>query len=461
LAAIWAAALAAWPGAAAAQAGQDKDLDLIPTAPPPPVAPASAGPPRSLYVEDALSAAGGRGGLIVPSPSGRPAPWLDRLFADLRTTAPLADGLNLTLSGRANARAQRGVAFAGHEAFRLDVREAYLSWAPQDGRYLDVGRINLKSGVALGYNPTDVFKTRAVVDVFSSDPSALREDRLGALMVRGQAVWPGAALTVAYAPRLYRPTPIYSSLGLPTLDPMFDRTNAHHRLLVKASVKLTDDLSPEALAYAEGGRTRFGLNLTASVGRSVVLYGEWAGGGQADLIAEALAYGRATGSIPAAAPAPLAGDPRRRFRNDLSVGASYTTPSKIVFNLEYHLHEAGFSRADWRRWFAAGEHAAPGAAAQLWYIRGYAADQQEPAARHTAFLRVDRTDAFVRNLELSGFVNLDVQDGSGLAQAAADYFLSDRVTIGGLVSASFGGRRTDFGSSPQAATALVKLARYF
>jgi len=54
----------------------------------------------------------------------------------------------------------------------------YASWEPLDRTYLDLGRINLKSGVALGFNPTDFFKTRAVVEPLSADPSVLREDRL-------------------------------------------------------------------------------------------------------------------------------------------------------------------------------------------------------------------------------------------------------------------------------------------
>ena len=458
------AALAAAPTLAFAQAAQDKDLDLIPQTPAVAAPAAAAGAPgRTLYLEDALTVAGRRGRLLVPPPGAPASTWVDRLFLDTRATTPLRPDLTFAFSGRANLRAQDGVAFPSRQMFRLDLREAYLSWSPRDGQYLDVGRINLKSGVALGYNPSDFFKTRAVAEVLSSDPSVLREGRLGALMVRGQVVWPRLAATLAYAPRLYDPTPIYSGANLPSLDPTLDRTNAADRLLLKADVKLTDDLSPEALLYSEDGRTRYGLNLTAGLGRSTVVYAEWAGGRQADLISEAAAYGRQTGTIPRRAPAVLAGDPRLRFRNDLSLGGAYTTASKIVFNLEYHYHEAGFSADDWRRWFAAGEAArgVPGVRAQLWYIRAYAADRQEPLSRHSAFLRVDRADAFVRDLELSGFVSVDLQDGSGAAQVATDYFLSSRVTVGALVFATFGDRRSDLGSGPQAVSVLLKLARYF
>ena len=60
-----------------------------------------------------------------------------------------------------------------------------------------------------------------------------------------------------------------------------------------------------------------------------------------------------------------------------------------------------------------------------------------------------------------GFVNVDLYDGSGLTQLSADYYLSNTFTIGVLGNASFGDRRTDFGSLPGAASILIKLARYF
>ena len=192
----------------------------------------------------------------------------------------------------------------------------------------------------------------------------------------------------------------------------------------------------------------------------VVGYVEWSGGDAASLASQALAYGRATGTIPSAAPDPIPLSADRHFSNDLSVGFSYTTESKIVFNLEYHLHEAGFSDADWRNWFHTGAAKTAPLDAELWYIRGYAADQQVPLARNGVFVRANWQDAFVRDLELTGFVNADMRDGSGLAKATADYYLSRSWTLGVLASGTFGARRSDFGSLPGEATLLFKVSRY-
>ena len=454
---------------------QDRDLDLIPqgaVAAKPAGAAAAVGPAAAakvintsadrVYVEDAVTVASRRGRLAVSAPAPVPFHWQERLFLDIRKEWRLA-GLTFTYSGRVNFRAEDDLDFPTHENLINDLREAYLSWQPSDRTYFDLGRVNLKSGVALGYNPTDFFRTRAVVEPLSADPTVLREDRLGTLMLRGQQLFGAGSITVAFAPEVYRPGPIYTNTSLPSLDPMLDRTNASNRFLVKSSINLGDRLSPELLLYREGNRTRFGTNLAEGIGQKVVAYLEWSGGRRASLIDDALRYGRDTGTLPVEAPSVIPEDSHVRFQSELAVGASYTTESRATFNLEYHFNQAGFARADWRNWFAVGQGRSGSSpvAGELWYLRGYALDQQNPISRHSAFLRASWVDAFVPKLELTGFVNTDLYDGSGLVQLTADYYVSDHWTIGGLMSDNFGSSRSDFGSLGSAASFMVKVARYF
>jgi hypothetical protein len=282
-------------------------------------------------------------------------------------------------------------------------------------------------------------------------------------MLRGQQLFGAGSITVAFAPRLYDPSAIYTDTSLPSLNPMLDRTNASNRFLAKGSINLGDRLSPELLLYREGHRTRFGANLAEGFGQKVVAYLEWSGGRRASLIDDALRYGRDTGTLPADAPSVIPESSRASFQNELAFGASYTTESRITFNLEYHFNQAGFAQADWRNWFASGRGGLAGSpvVGELWYLRDYALDQQYPISRHSAFLRADWVDAFVPKLELTGFVNTDLYDGSGLVQLTADYYLSDHWTVGVLVSAAFGSARTDFGSLASAGSFMVKVARYF
>ena len=446
--------------ALAASAARAGDLDRMP---PPSQAPAAASP-SSLsgvtYVQDDLASYAIRSALAVALPPSSSPSWEERLFFDARAQWQLSDSLAVHYSGRLNLRAEDGLAW-GHENIRHDLREAYLAWDAGGGIFVELGRINLKSGVALGFNPTDFFKTRAVVEPLSADPSVLREDRLGTLMAMGQGVWNGFALTIAVAPKVARQSTVYANDDLPSFDPMFDRTNARTRFLAKASVRIADDIVPELLFYSEGGDSYAGLDLTRAFGKSVVGYVEWSGGERRSLIADALASGIQTGALPASAVAILPHDGARAFRNDLAVGASYATQEEVSFNLEYHYHQAGFSDADWQGWFAAGATADDATRGALWYVRGDASDRQEPVARSSIFLRADWEDAVVRDLSLTGFVLADTRDGSGLAQFSADYVLSRTWQVGGLVDVTFGGRRSDYGSIPEAANVLVRVSRYF
>jgi hypothetical protein len=454
--------------AAPALADENKDLELIPEsvqqAPPPAaVEPATTDLRQRLYLENAVILDSLRSNLLVPFPPPAPPDWQERLFFDARKEWSLGGDVWATYGGRLNLQAVDEQPFPTHESIRHDLRESYLSWQAVSDHYLDLGRINLKSGVAAGFNPTDFFKTRTIVDTLSADPAVLRENRLGTFMLSGQHIGEGNALRVAFAPKLYDPSPIYTSTTLPSFNPMLDRTNAHDRILLKGSADLAPGVSPELLVYHEGNRTTFGANYAQGVGQAAILYAEWAGGRRQSLIADALRYGVDTGTLPGNAPPVIPFDPRTHFQNDLAAGVSYTTESKIVFNLEYHFHQAAFSNQDWRNWFTTGQAQAhvPPVTQELWYIRSYAADQQEPISTHSFFLRADWQDAFIPHLEFSGFANVDLHDGSTFAQAEADYALGDRWSLGALAAGNFGGRRSDYGSFPQALTFILKLARDF
>ena len=455
-------------GAARAGEGgqEDKDLSLIPPAvqtSPAPDGPVGGSTGRKIFVEEAFTQSWLRSALVPAPPPATPS-WQERALLDMRSEWQVGQALRLTYSGRLNVRLEEGLGFPNHENLTHDLRETYLSWEPLERLYFDAGRVNLKSGVALGFNPTDFFKARAVVEPLSVDPVVLRDDRLGTLLLRAQRLWSGGSLTAAYIPAVASDSPIYTRLSLRGFNPMFDRTNAHEGWLLKGTIDINEGFSPELMAYTSQGRVRWGTHLAENIGKSVVAYFEWSGGRQGTVSSDALEFGRATGSLPADAASVLPDLNIVRFRNQLVVGASYTTElPKITFNLEFHCNQAGFSSADWDEWFRIGSGTSPLSpiARARWYVRDYAADQQELMSRRFAFLRMDWVDAFVPKLEVSGFIDTDLTDGSTRLQLGADYYYSDRWTIGGLVLMNAGRRHSDFGSLPQAGSVLLKAARYF
>ncbi|HVO89824.1 MAG TPA: hypothetical protein VMV45_14885 [Casimicrobiaceae bacterium] len=457
------AALSLASGATAAD--EDQDLDLIPHTEPaaqPAIALHPAGHSARIYVENAFTLSSLRNDLLVPPPPPLTPHWEERLLGDVRAEWLLAPGALVGYSGRINLVAHDADNFPNGDNVTHDLRELHLSVEPQPRNYLDLGRINVKSGVALGFNPTDFFKARAVVDALTADPSVLRENRLGILMVRGQHVGEAGSISLMYAPKVTDAAPVGDDRDR-GFSPLFGRTNASNRWLVKGSARLYDDFSPEFLLYHETDSTQLGVNLTESVGQSIVAYVEWAGGQRRGIIDEALLFGRQTGQIPAAAPYVIDQGGQKRFRSQAVIGASYTTENKITFNLEYHYNGAAFSRADWNRWFAAGEGrpAFSPIAQQLWFIRNYAAERQEPLQRHSLFLRGDWVDFLVPKLELTGFALADATDGSTLWQLEADYARTDLWSFGVLATGTTGGRRSNFGSLPRAASVLLKVSRYF
>jgi hypothetical protein len=456
---LFAVFLAATP----ALADENTDLDLIPGAVtedgPAPSAPASAPPNRNytLSLTEAASASAFRHRLLVPVPGPGAAHWENRLSIDGRTTVGLTDGLRATVSDRLSFTGDDRRGFPERRNFRNDLREAYITAEPLTRFYLEAGRINVKNGVASGYNPTDFFRTGTAVDQSSSDPSALRENRLGTAMVRGQAVWDGVSASLLYAPRLiHRPEP---GAPTPTLDPQFDKTNTTNRWLATLDVEIAK-VATQFLIHQDGDRTRFGLNASATLTNSVIGYIEWAGGRGLDLADAAFADGRASGLFPPGMPQLLGAGGGARFQNDLAIGASWTSEHKVTVNAEYHFHQAGLTGRQWDNWFDAGT-TGDRAAAQMWQVRSYASFRQEPAARHRLFLRAAWTDAVIPRLELSAFSLVDLGDGSATAQVQASYPLSDAWSVSALASANLGRRRSEFGSVPEAGRGIVQLVRYF
>ena len=459
-AAVFAVALcAATFGAATAQ--QDSDLDRIPTmvqngeTPQLPADQSTAPTHGKYYLEDDLSLSASRGTLAVPLTSSSSSDWANATALDAVDQWTLAKDLTVNLSDRLAIGESEGVGFPS-QAARNDLREAYISWEPAERFYLEAGRINLRNGIALGFNPTDFFKARSAVSQASLDPSAMRGNRLGTLMLRGQRIWDGGSLTIAYAPKLYDPAPLAGSSGF-SLN--FDHTNAADRVLVALNIDV-EEFSPQFLVYHESGRTHFGFNVSHPIGQSIIAYAEWAGGVQPNAITDAIAFGKSVGTLPSFIPILRPANPARGFRNDFAAGASWTSIEKITVNLEYHFHQAGMSKQDWRNWFDVGA-LGPNQASEVWYVRGYVSDQQMPITQHQLFVRADAMDAFVEHLELGGFSLIDLEDGSALAQLYANYNVSDNWTVGTYVSAYLGGARSEWGSYSRETSVIFQVARYF
>ncbi|HLO76392.1 MAG TPA: hypothetical protein VK196_08050 [Magnetospirillum sp.] len=419
-----------------------------------------------VSVENATSLDRYRHNLVVPVPANSPnsPDTANRTSLDVRGGWNLGREIRASVSDRLNLSFQNDADTVSSRTLRNDLREAFVTWAPTPGTYVDMGRINVRNGVAMGFNPVDFLRAHTLVDQASQDPSVLRENRLGTVMARVQWVGETGAASILLAPRLAPETPIDDQQH-PAFNPEWGRTNGTTRMLLSASLNQADDLSPQVLLYHDESETRLGATLSHAVGEATVVYGEWAGGRGTNVSARARAYGARTGSLDRLGA--LAGlsqpDDGKSFYQDAVVGGSWTSTAKVTLNLEYIYHGAGLSRAEWHDWWKVGSLATQSLPVNelQWYDRAYAKSEQVPFTRHHAFARVAWTDAFIPRLELSAFSLVNLYDGSLMGQVSATYYWSDQWTTEILAGGTLGRDTSVYGSQSRTTNASFRLVRYF
>lgn len=349
-----------------------------------------------------------------------------RLSFDLRYDGNLAPGWRALLADRLDMN--RGEIAGNGNTNTL--KEAYLSWQAAADKIADLGRINARQGVALGYNPTDYLRAGALRSVVSLDPASLRENRLGSVMLRGQTLWSGGALTALFSPKLAdRP-----NAGAYKLD--LGATNRRERWQLALSQKLSDKIHPQVLVSGGAAQSpQLGFNLTGLLNDAAVAYGEWSGGRAPTLVTQALAVA-----------------PDAAFRSRLAAGLTYTSASNVSLTLEYDYNGAGLDQAGWNA-LRRGSPAAYGA------YRGFVAALQDPPTKQAAFVHALWQDALIKHLDLSAMLRYDLVDASRMQWLEARYHWT-HVDLALQIQLNHGSPGSNFGSSSERRNWQL-LARYF
>lgn len=300
-----------------------------------------------------------------------------RLSIDLRFDGRLAPGLRAVLSDRVDLAHSNGVPPAENVN---TLREAYLGWAPSDHQVIDLGRVNVRNGAAMGFNPTDWFKENALRSVVSPDPAVLRENRQGTIVLQGQQLWGEGALTATFSPRVARePDPDAFALDA-------GATNPSNRWLLAGSYKISDSVSPQLLLYGGADTpTQLGLNVSALAGDAVVVFGEFSIGNGRSLAAQALDLSEAESRQQRAA-----------------FGLTYTTGFNLSFTAEAQYNSAAPNGSQWN---------ALDPAARLGVLATADALQDLPV-RRAWFFHATWKDLLLRRLDLSAFVRFDSETDS-------------------------------------------------
>lgn len=308
---------------------------------------------------------------------------IGRASVDFSHVASLAPGVRAVVSDRLD---YFDPAIAGSDAAVNSLREAYVSWQPDGARtVLELGRINLRYGPGYGYNPTDFFRDGSLRVITTADPFAVRENRMGTVMLRGQYLWDKGALSLAFSPKL---ADAPSANGW-NLD--LGATNYRDRYLMALSTQFSERVSSQTLLYQESGRSpTLGFNMTALLSDAATAHMEFTRGSEPDLLSRALA-------------APVADVTRSRFVG----GVTYTTLGKLSLTAEYQYNGFGLKQADW---------AALGGAplTQLSYL-STALGLQELAPRQAYLIYVTQKSLMLKDLDLTAYLRLNPGDDSRLA----------------------------------------------
>jgi hypothetical protein len=340
----------------------------------------------------------------------------ERWSLDLQYDKTLSPGWRLMLFDRLDLDSQDK--FQHHTTINT-LKEAYFSWQQSEDKIVDLGRINVRNGVAIGYNPTDYFRTGALRSVTSIDPISLKKNRQGSVMLRGQKLWDGGSFSALYSPKLDdQPStaPFNVNLGA---------TNHINRWLLTTSKKVSDNFSPQWMIFGETHRApQLGANLTGVLNDATVAFAEWSGGRSRSLRYQALN---------------TADD--YAFRSRLATGLTYTTSNKISVTLEYDYSGAGLTKQDWNA-LRSGSPLAYGK------YRAHAQDILDPVTRQSVFFYSTWQDAMVSHLDLSAMVRFNLADNSRILWAEGRYHW-DHVDLALQWQLNSGNAGSEFGALSQ------------
>jgi hypothetical protein len=320
-----------------------------------------------------------------------------RLSLDLQYDNSFAPGWRAVLSDRLDVSWPPQATGLSHDI--NTIKEAYLSWQVQTDQILDLGRINARNGVALGYNPTDYFRTSALRSVVSVDPASLKENRQGSVMLRGQKLWSGGSLTALYSPKLA------DERNYSSFSPDVAATNGQDRWLLTLSQQVMDGITPQVLLYkAEKQPVQIGLNLTALLNDSTVVFAEWSGGRSLSNFAQAMRQ------IGITYPDDIA------FRNHGATGLTYTTSNKISLTAELEYNGGGL---DQEKWNSLGQASLQSYGIYRRFLQGV----QETPAKRSVFVYASWQDALINHLDLAAMSRYDMADSSRMSWMEARYHL--------------------------------------
>lgn len=391
-----------------------------------------------MFAEAAVGSSHQRSGGSQDNQDNRGNQGNRRLSFDVQYDGSVATGWRAVFSDRLDidSPAQgNALSNSARENGINTIKEAYISWAVQPNTMLDLGRINVRNGVALGYNPTDYFRSGAQRSVVSADPVSMRENRQGSIMLRAQSLWDGGSFTAIASPELA------SDRNTATFNPDVAATNSRSRYLFTLSQRVADGITPQVLLFKDAQHpVQWGLNVTALLNDSTVAYFEWSGGQNSSSLNQAYR----------AQNIPVIDD--QQFRHHLASGVTYTTSSKISLTAELQYNGSGLDQSAWKN--------LPTQSLPLYGLyRGALQNSQESPTQRAAFFYGTWQDVGISHLDLSAMQRMDLDDQSRMTWCEVRYHLN-QLEWALQWQHNGGSRFSQYGAAPRIDTVQASV-RYF
>jgi len=386
--------------------------------------------------------------------------WNNLSRFGLQGSMPLNENTSFKTNLLLNAYTREKGGFKAVDDLRLDVKEAYLSKQQSPTLFFDIGRINIKSGVATGFNPTDYFKVGTLLDRKTEDVSQLRDARIGSLALRSQKLWDGGSLTWVASPKItQKPDHWTSDRNIVGLN--LHKSNDRTRFMLTFNHKISDKFSPEIIYYNESGKHNLGINLSQSLNKQWITYAEWNIGKRRNLIDKALLKPRQNTRLSTNILQEFPTDSGEKYLQQLAIGASFTSSSNITTKIEYHYNQAGLSSSEADKWFTLINSADPRTVGQALSIRGLSQFRNEPLGQHSLFIRTNWNDALIDKLDLTGLLITNLNDDSKLIQLEAEYELNPRSSLALKLASFQGNDKSIYGSLNKDTSVTVKYSYDF
>lgn len=359
-------------------------------------------------------------------------------------TYALSDRMSLLFNLRGRIDRVEGQNFNSSDNVNLDVQELAISYTVSSQVTLQFGRINIRNGVAIGFNPTDWFKDNSLVATESAAPSDRRRERLGVFALTGTATVGNSLLQLGYRPKISASTGSLLS-DMDNIGLGLDRTNATNAFFIKATPQFGGNLSVTGNFLLNDDGPGLGFEASGTIGDNLVLYGEVFAQKRLSIASEALAGGLGSAAFQQG----LGVNSDKDWEVQAALGLNWALPQSIVGTrdisvaLEYHLNTAGLNSSQIA--VLASAAGADGAAAGAIY--GMTSRRQEPLARNQIFTRVVWND-FWGDSDLSALGFYVPADNSGLAQISVDIPVGQNASVNLRGISTFGSNTSIYGANP-------------